>query len=261
MAYKQLGQYLKGYGLDVPEWLSPAMGDYEQDPYLGGQMDELTRRSQQAFGQNLGALAGQYGQAGRMGPMHQKIGGEAIDAQQRGLEASLGGMMSQDRTGWLNRALQAMGIMGGLEQGAQQGIAQGYGADQSLKGTRAMAGASRYGSELGLQGVLAGVGLGQDRLGMDRQFGMMDRDYRQNMMPFEQMGSLGNFLGPLLGQFGRTNTSGTQQGPRVDPWSSAVQGGVGTGLNIWGMMPGWGGGGGNTSSPSGYNQPGGQWRP
>ena len=238
MAYKQLGKYLKGYGLDVPEWLSPALGEYEQDPYLGQQMDELTRRSQKTFGQNMGQLAGMYGQAGRMGPMHQRTTMEAGDVQQRGLEASLAGMMSQDRTGWLNRMMQGMGIMGGLEQGAQQGIAQGYGADQALRGTRAMAGASRYGADQALRGTMAGVGLGQDRLGLDRQFGLMDRDYRQSMMPFEQMGSLGNFLGPILGQFGPTQSSGYTQGQQVDPWSSAVQGGVGTGMNIWGMMPG-----------------------
>lgn len=248
MGYQQLQNKLQNYQQEVPEWLNQFFGDYSASPYQGAVLDEIQRRSQDSLGRNLGQVAGYYGNAGRMGGgmMGRTMRDTTAEnmSQERG---QMAGLMNQDYQGWLQRALQAAGIMGGIQQTGMAGTASGYGADQqraatigaaniglegtkyasdnSLKAALANAAASRYGTD-----AYRDIGMGN--LNMNRQFGFMDRDYRGQMMPYEQLSMLGQGIGPIIGAYGPTSQSGTSYsyGPQMSTGSGLAQGILGGGL-------------------------------
>lgn len=264
MSYKRLGNQLQNYQQSVPDWLQQFLGEYESDPYQSTVLDELTRRSDQNFGQSMGQMASYFGGAGRDGSgiMGRSMGDAAAENAQR-LRGDMGGLMSQDRQSWLQRALEASGILGGIQQTGMGGMAQGYSADQSRKAT---IGAANIGADASRYQTDAYRDIGMGNLGMNKDFGTWDRQYQSDMMPYNQLNMLGTGAGGLMGAFGQNNSSGTNTNPGTgskggNALSGAVQGGMGGGMMGWGMNSG--GGSRPSSRPSsnpgwgfGMNNPG-----
>jgi hypothetical protein len=163
--------------------------------------------------------------------------------QERG---QMAGLMNQDYQGWLQRALQAAGIMGNIQQTGMAGTASGYGADQSKAATLGSARigleGTKYASDNSLRAALANAAasryntdayrdIGMGNLGMNRQFGFMDRDYRATMMPYEQLSLIGQGVGPILGAYGPVSNSSTSY-----QYGQPSSGGLAQGLLGGGLM-------------------------
>jgi hypothetical protein len=56
MSYRQLQGRLQNYQQAIPEYLQSFFQEYSADPYQGAVLDELARRNQETFGQNLGHI-------------------------------------------------------------------------------------------------------------------------------------------------------------------------------------------------------------
>jgi hypothetical protein len=96
-------------------------------------------------------------------------------------------------------------------------------------------------------------------LNMSRDFGTWDRQYRSDMMPYEQLGMIGQGVGPLLQGFGQQNSQSTSYGPQRSVGGAGLQGFLGGGMQGYGMgrsmfpnsqMP-WGGSSGGSSGGGG----------
>jgi hypothetical protein len=248
MGYQGLQRRLQNYEQSVPEWLQQFMGDYSASPFNDAVLNEIQRRSGDSLNRNLGQVASYYGGAGRggggmMGKTMRDVSAENMQ-RERG---DMAGLLNQDYQGWLQRALGASQILGGIQQAGMGGTAQGYGADQSRI-------ASMYGSDRSLEGVKyasdnslraaieaanasrygtdAYRDIGMGNLNMNRQFGFLDRDYRASMMPWQQLALAGQGIGPILGAYGPRTQSGTQTtwGQPIGIGGSTAQGFLGGGL-------------------------------
>ena len=237
-SWQGLANFLKDYFVDVrPEW-QQFLGNYSVDPFQKGVLDEIQRRGSDARGNALGQVASLWGSAGRSGSggMGRNLRDTAAESlsQEQGLMSQL---KSQDYQGFLQNKLGALGKLTDADMAARANVTQGFG-DQMRKQAQIRS------AQLALEGVMAQVGLGRDRLGFDR--------YMYNdMAPFNKLGSLGGIFGNLASMFGNQVSSGSQTstGPSPNPWMSGLQSGLGGAAMGYGASGGKGGGGTTPYNP------------
>lgn len=225
MSYRQLGRQLQNYEQSIPEYLQRFFAEYSADPYQSTVIDELQRRSGQSLRQNLGSLAGYYGNAGRMGGgLMGRAMSDAIAENMQRERGDIGGLMSQDYQGHLQRMIDAAGLMSGIQQTGMGGLASGYGADQQRAATigaaNIAADASRYATD-------ANRALGFAGLDLNRQGMLFDQDYRNQMMPYNQLNMLSSGYSGLTAPYATGNRSGYTQGPAGSKAGGFLQGAAG----------------------------------
>ena len=263
MGYRQLGRQLRNYEQSIPSWLERFFADYSADPYQSTVIDELQRRSADSFGRDMGQMASYFSGAGRMGGgmAGDSMGRAAAENAQR-LRGDIGGLMSQDYQGHMQRMLEAAGLLGGIQQTGMGGMASGYGSDQARRATQYAADQSRIASMYNTDAYRA---IGMGNLGMNKDFGTWDRQYRMDMMPYEQLNMLGQGVGGLMAPYGRQQTSGSRSmSPSGSKGGNMAQGALGGAMMGYGMSGGFGGGGGRSAPVWGQNAgfafPGMRWR-
>jgi len=269
MGYKNLMNQLQGYEQNVPEYLQQFFNEYSASPHNDVVANEIQRRSADSLGRGLGEIAGYFGNAGRAGSGLMGSTMRDLTAENMQRERSdLAGLLNQDYQAHMGRMMQGAQTVAGLQGAGMQGTAQGYGADQakraSMYGSDQSRIASMYGSDRSLDAARLAANasryntdayrdIGMGNLGMNTRFGNWDRMYRQDMMPYEQLGMIGQGIGPILGNFGTSTSSGTNQswGPQMNTGSSMLQGMIGGGLTGGGVGQGFAGGkgGGQSSAP------------
>ena len=249
MGFKKLGRYIRNNEFQTPEYLQQYMGEFSPTEYSGAVLDEIQRRSGESGGRQMGQLASYYGGAGRsMGGMMGKSLSDAAAENMQRERGDMAGYMDQAYQQHQNRGVQAGGIQASMQNAYTDALARGYTADQAKAAAIRVAQTNLEGTKYGWD-TRAGIA-GADR-GLQERFGLMDRDYRNEMMPFDQFGRIAGPMGGLLGNFGTNNQYGTQstQGPGMNTGLSMLQGGFGGGLMGAGMGGGKGGGGGSAQPP------------
>lgn len=216
--------------------------DIGNNPFIGGIANALTQRSEESLGRNLSQLSSPFaGAGGTMGftGINAATRGRALDESGQNLSNALaqlfGGAYESER----GRQQETAGLLSGRTQSLIGAGAQGYGADQALRGQKAQARATVQSAQIRADASLEAAQLAQ-QLGYSELAAQLYQDYERNSQfaSQQQFGLPEQYLGaifPSLFGFGPETTSGfTGGGSPFLGFAGGALGGAAEGQDIFG---------------------------
>lgn len=261
----QWASTLGGIQAQPNEWLQGLLsGQYldEGNPFLDKLMESIRTENLETYREGvlpaIGAGASGAGIVGLGG--HSGVStayGKAFDEMMEATSQAQAGVGADYYNQERNRMLQGLGYLSNETMGLRGNVT---GLGQSDIARQAQLGAARIAAQNSQYQFDEQMGFNREQTLLSNLQNRLGAATGYESLDWANLGSLQDILMPILQGFG--TTTGTQQGPQMNPWGSAGMGALGgltSGLGLYGMFSGMGGGGINpgfgTDPSIGYGGP------